>query len=229
MNPTFETTHNGKIGRLPRNIRDELNRRLEKSEPARPILTWLNALPDVQAVLASGFEGSPISEQNLSNWRQGGYQHWLKHQESRDLVRELSQNAAELATAADGVEAANHLSAVLVAELAVSARDALSAITDPAEHCARLQELLQTLACVRRQDCSSGRLAIDRELRARDRAQEKKEAEDCERCKRELELLRHSLKRGQMANSYAQPDFASQALAGAEAESLLREAKPDAS
>ena len=90
-------THNGKIGRLPRNLRDELNHRLENGETAGVVLPWLNALPAVQAVLAAEFQASQINEQNLSNWRKGGYQDWLKQQERRRLVRELTENADELA------------------------------------------------------------------------------------------------------------------------------------
>jgi hypothetical protein len=43
------------------------------------------------------------------------------------------------------------LSAVLVAELAASARDLLPTLTDPAERCARMQEFPNTLARVRQQ------------------------------------------------------------------------------
>src|ERR1019366_1515019 len=150
------TTHNGKIARLPRIIRDELNHRLDEGEPGGRILEWLNALPAVQAVLAES-GGGPISPQNLSNWRQGGHQDWLKHQERRNLVRELTENAEELAVDAGGVEMANHLSAVLMAELAASARDALAELADPAERCARMQDFLVTLARVRRQDYLAGR------------------------------------------------------------------------
>jgi hypothetical protein len=87
-----DTTHNGKIGRLPKQIRDELNHRLEDGEPGGNILEWLNALPAVMAMLAVGFGGGQISAQNLSNWRRGGFQHWLKQQERRNLVRELAEN-----------------------------------------------------------------------------------------------------------------------------------------
>src|ERR1035437_904653 len=108
------TTHNGKIARLPRNIRDELNRRLDEGEPGGRILEWLNALPAVQAVLTAEFGDGGVNAQNLSNWRKGGYQDWLKQQERRNLVRELTENAEELATDARGAEIANHLSAPLV-------------------------------------------------------------------------------------------------------------------
>ena len=56
-------THNGKIGRLPKPIRDALNRRLDNSEPAPPLLAWLDGLPEVQAVLNQQFDGKPINEE----------------------------------------------------------------------------------------------------------------------------------------------------------------------
>jgi hypothetical protein len=70
-----DTTLNGKIARLPRNIRDELNHRLDNGEPGGPILEWLNNLPQVKHVLVKDFEGGRINAQNLSNWRKGGHQH----------------------------------------------------------------------------------------------------------------------------------------------------------
>ena len=222
-----DTTHNGKIARLPRNIRNELNHRLDDGEPGGRILAWLDALPAVQAVLAAEFGGGAINPQNLSNWRKGGYQHWLKQQERRNLVRELTENAEELATDAGGVEIGNHLSAVLVAELAASARDALAELADPAERCARMQEFLVTLARVRRQDYLAGRLAIERERRARERVKEK-EMDDYQReCARESWPLVRSMRRSSMTDWYASPDFTSQAMATQEAESLLRDVKLD--
>ena len=47
---------NGKIGRLPEKNRNELNQRLADGESAAPIFQWLNALPEVQAVLAGQFQ-----------------------------------------------------------------------------------------------------------------------------------------------------------------------------
>jgi hypothetical protein len=34
---------------------------------------WLNSLPEVQARLATEFDGRAVNEQNLSAWKQGGY------------------------------------------------------------------------------------------------------------------------------------------------------------
>ena len=41
-----------KIARFPRQIREQLNHRLDCSEKTRLILAWLNSLPEVQAILA---------------------------------------------------------------------------------------------------------------------------------------------------------------------------------
>jgi len=221
--------HNGKIARLPRNIRDELNHRLDNGEPGGSILAWLNALPKVRNMLKKEFGGDPINAQNLSNWRKGGYQDWLKQQERRAVVRELTENSKELDMDAGGVEVANHLSAALVAELATSARDALAAIADPAERCVREQEFLLTLARVRRQDYLAGKLAIERECRARDRAKEKKKEEDHKKHSREWEPISRQFKRSFMGDLYAKPDFASQLMATGQAESLLRDVKLDGS
>jgi len=223
------TTHNGKIARLPRNVQDELNHRLENGETAGVILAWLNALPAVQAALAAEFHASPVNGQNLSNWRKGGYQDWLKQQERRHLVRELTANAEELATDADGVEIGNHLSAVLVAELAASARGAIEELAEPAERCVRLQEFLLTLARVRGQDYLAGRLAIERERRARERVKESEDDDYRKESARRSWPMVHDIKRSYMADLFASPDFTSQAMATAEAESLLRDVKPNGS
>ena len=221
-------THNGKIARLPRNIRDELNQRLDDGETGGRILEWLNSLPPVQSVLAAEFGGVEINAQNLSNWRQGGYQSWLKQQERRNLVCELTENAEELAMEAGGVEIGNHLSAVLVAELVAAARAALEELADPAERCARLQQFLLTLARVLRQDYQAGRLAIERERRARERVKEKEADEHKKEAAKEWEPIRLQFKRSSMTDLYAKPDFTSQLMATQDAESLLRGVKHNA-
>lgn len=218
-------TPNGKIARLPRNLRDELNHRLDDGEPGGRILAWLNALPAVQTVLAAEFGGGGVNAQNLSNWRKGGYQDWRKQQERRHLVRELTENAKELATDAGGVEGGNHLSAVLVAELAASARDALAAITDPAERCVREQEILETLAHVRRQDYLAGRLAIERERRARERAKEQEEDD----YRLENAPWHRQIMRSIMGDLYESPNLSPQLMAARHAESLLRDVKTNSS
>ena len=46
-------TRIGKIARLPHLIRQQINRRLQNGWKARQILQWLNALPEVAALMAA--------------------------------------------------------------------------------------------------------------------------------------------------------------------------------
>ena len=47
----MNSTRNGKIARLPRGVRQELNRRLHEGEQGKRLVAWLNALPEVQPEL----------------------------------------------------------------------------------------------------------------------------------------------------------------------------------
>jgi hypothetical protein len=68
---------NGKIGRLPAHILEELHTRLRSGEPHVRLVVWLNGLPEVQAVLAEHFQGSSIRRQNLEEWKQRNHSAWL--------------------------------------------------------------------------------------------------------------------------------------------------------
>ena len=83
-------TPKGKIGRLPKAVQEQVNRLMEAGEKARTLVAWLNTLPEVQAVLAAEFAGQPIREQNLSQWRQRGYQQWLGRQQALKMAQEMT-------------------------------------------------------------------------------------------------------------------------------------------
>ena len=87
---------NGKIARLPRDIRAQLNQRLERSEQSPQLLAWLNALPEVKKILQKDFAGVPISPQNLSQWRQGGLQEWLARRDLSEDAREVRHLSEEI-------------------------------------------------------------------------------------------------------------------------------------
>ena len=89
----------GKIARLPGKLREEVCRRLHDGQSARKILPWLNELPEVQAVLASEFDGQPVNDTNLTTWRQSGYADWLNRAERIERTRELARYAAEVSRA----------------------------------------------------------------------------------------------------------------------------------
>ena len=116
-------TRIGKIARLAQDIREQLNRRLVNGEPSQAVLVWLNAQRPVRKVLRDQFARRPVTKQNLSEWRQGGYRDWRRHQESRDAVRLLAERAEELDGAAQGLAVSDRLSAVLAAELGGPGQD----------------------------------------------------------------------------------------------------------
>jgi len=83
----------GKIARPPHPIREQLNRRLESSEDYEPILNWLNALPQARQVIDDHFAGRPISKQNLSDWRSGGFSEWQDRQDAVDFLTNLDDQS----------------------------------------------------------------------------------------------------------------------------------------
>src|SRR6266700_596529 len=89
-------SHKGKIARLPLAIREQLNRRLQDGEIGRDLVVWLNSAPEVQAVLKAEFGERPVNEPNLSDWKAGGYEEWLVHQDTMEQVNQLVANAKEL-------------------------------------------------------------------------------------------------------------------------------------
>jgi hypothetical protein len=90
-------TRNGKIANLPNVIREQLNLRLLEGETGRELSAWLNALPVVQSILGLQFHGAPISEVNLTHWRQGGFLQWLTERECFDSARALAEGDCDLA------------------------------------------------------------------------------------------------------------------------------------
>ncbi len=113
MSPVYtpssrSTARNGKIARLPAALRDQLGLRLDDGQPAATILRWLNAEPEVVRIIGEQFGGVPVSPQNLSEWRAGGYRDWQRAQERLAFARQITEEAGGLgsanpATLADGV------------------------------------------------------------------------------------------------------------------------------
>jgi hypothetical protein len=126
---TATRSRNGKIARLPLFTRALLNQRLDDGQTGPVILDWLNALPETRSLMADSFDGVPISLQNLSQWRLGGFVRWQqeRHMEAcwqdlshfasyveeggpnfghvaDDLVTVLSAQYAQLVTAACGLD-----------------------------------------------------------------------------------------------------------------------------
>jgi len=103
---------NGKIARLPNGIREQLNCRLADGESGNRLIEWLNSNPEVMKVMAEQFDGRPITDGNLSEWRAGGYEDWLTLDAFLGETRVLSENAGQLV--ATGISS-DHLHIVLLA------------------------------------------------------------------------------------------------------------------
>lgn len=168
-------TRNGKIARLPRTVRDEINRRLDNGEKGGPLLAWLNGLPEVRALVAAELGGKPISKQSLSEWRRGGFAEWQARQETLAQARELAADAGEITAATDG-RLTDHLATVLAVRYASALHGWNGEVTEDFRKKLRaLRGLCQDVVELRRGDHSGARLQMERERLERER--EKTDAE----------------------------------------------------
>src|SRR5579862_1215359 len=102
MNSTTDSARNGKIAHLPRSVQDRINQRLYEGQTAVSLMHELNAIPEVQAMLAKFFYGHPINEVNMHEWRSGGYQDWLRKKAAHDRDREFVADTLEHAAVTEG-------------------------------------------------------------------------------------------------------------------------------
>lgn len=165
----------GKIARLPRNLRDELNHRIDNGEMGVRLVEWLNGLPEVKQVLQTHFPGREISEQNLTEWKANGYLHWQAQQEALARARELNANATELA-AESGGGLAEPLATLVAARYAIVLDPSNGQITDETLRNLRgLKGICREVARLRRGDQVVQRMKIQRERLALDRQKTKAE------------------------------------------------------
>ncbi len=156
MNPT----RTGKIARLPRTIREELNLRLDNGEVGKSLVAWLNEQDDVQAVLAKYFAGNPVTEQNLSEWRQGGFQDWLREQSTRTWIRSLADRTKNIRDDVGQIPVSDWLSAPLAVILGRTLEHLDVAPTGDPEFRQELLALIRGLAQLRRSDHEQQRLHL---------------------------------------------------------------------
>ena len=154
----------GKIARLPRDIRIQLNTRLQDGHDGKQIVHWLNSLPQVKKVLAARFDSRPINEQNLSDWRLGGYQEWLAHNDILAQVGDLADNQHELQAVVPGQSLADHLAAAVSFRFAAILASQGQQFDEPARGQLRLlTRLCQAAVKLRRSDQNAARLKIETE------------------------------------------------------------------
>jgi hypothetical protein len=168
-------SHVGKIARLQQYLREQLNRRIEDGEPGRNLLEWLNSSGAVQDTLAAHFGGRPITEHNLSEWKQGGFKDWQHHQETRALARGFLAEAEELEEEIGDTPLTDRLTETVALALARLLRETVNGEKGPEQRMAIL-EIAREFARLRRQDHQMERLVREQEIWEEKQA-EKREAE----------------------------------------------------
>ena len=173
---------NGKIARLPLHIRTELNQRLSEGEPGLKLVAWLNRLEPVRSMLKDLSGPRTITEQNLSEWRSGGYQDWLRYEEARQFTEDLAEQAGGLDEAADGKGISDRFAALLAVDMARLAKKFLERETDDEKRWERLKEISKELSRLRRDEHRAiwtwiKRQKFERQCEQEDYAEEEKAIE----------------------------------------------------
>ena len=163
-----------KISRFPRGIREELNRRLDRSEPGKVTLNWLNALPEVQAVLKAEFDGEPVKKQNLSDWKSSGFRNWQLRQSALDFAQDNLTDDLDPSLL-------EKMSAKLIRHLQLRYAAVAGSLPapgeDPEAELRRLADLCGNLTALRRGDLSAERLAIEQQRLALEKSRSLEEME----------------------------------------------------
>ena len=162
----MEPTRRGKIARLPRALREELNHRLDEGDPQKDLVGWLNSLPEVKAVLQAHFEGKAITAQNLSEWKQGGYRDWRAQLEALEIARCLREESSAGQAESEGQPPlVDALTFWLTVRLAAETRGIVEA--EPEEGWKRLRQFSRELAVLRRGELQRQRLELERQREQR--------------------------------------------------------------
>jgi len=160
--PPYFSPRKGKIGRLPAKIRHELNLRLSDGVETTPLLAWLNAQPEVEHIMRRDFAARPVTPQNLSEWRQGGFQDWLRNQQTLEIARDLVDQSASLDELMGSEPFSQRLTTIMSAQFMQVATPLLEdAGADVEKRWHRTQQLLKELSRLRRNDIQYARLKFE--------------------------------------------------------------------
>jgi hypothetical protein len=160
-------TRTGKIARLPQTVREELNRRLTDGEPGKRLVVWLNRQATVWDVLRTEFAGRPISEQNLSEWKQGGFEDWRRHRETLAVAGRLLEEAEDLEEFDNGGIGADRfaeMAAIVIARLLQET----GRMAEGPEKCRTTLAVVRELIQLRRADRDYERAMREEELHERE-------------------------------------------------------------
>src|SRR5438045_486529 len=163
-----------KISSFPRPIREELDRRLDRAEKTKPLLQWLNSLPEIQTVLKADFEGEPVKKQNLTGWRKSGFQNWQFRQAALDFTQDALPDELDPSEL-------EKMSAKLIRCLQIRYAAVAGSLPppdgDPDTELRRLSDLSNNLTAMRRGDLSAERLSIEQQRLALEKSRTTQEME----------------------------------------------------
>lgn len=142
----------GKLQTAPREIRDEVCRRILDGQLSPQILPWLHAQPEMSRHLRERFAGVEVSDKNFSDFRTGYYQKWLKERKTIAKQRELSEHALNIVKSS-GLHTSDAAAALAAGRL-LEAVDALADEETPAE------EMMAAIVDLRKGDHKSRELAV---------------------------------------------------------------------
>ncbi len=165
---------NGKITRLPHEVREQLNRRMKDGEEGKGLIEWLNGLPEVRAVLAEEFDGQPIGPNNLSQYRKRGFWEWVNQQEALAEARRLACDAGEVEQAVPGA-LSDRFATWIAARYAVAAAKLGRSESDAKEDWQLLRELCHDMVNLRRGDHYARQLGIEEKRMVRSGGQSPEE------------------------------------------------------
>jgi hypothetical protein len=142
----------------------QLNQRLADGEAGNRLVEWLNSIPAVMKVMAEQFDSRPINENNVSEWRQGGFEEWLTLQASLDETRVISENAGQVSETG---MTSDHLHIVLLAHHAHLLQNLKTMPEDEFNN--RLKTVTKLTASImkmRRSEQNEIRLQLQREIQS---------------------------------------------------------------
>ena len=125
---------------MPKEIREQLNHRLENGWRGARLVNWLNDQPEVKEVLREQFHGRAINEQNLSQWREGGYVDWQRHQQTQAQIKWVVERSDDVGEAEGNEYLCERLARVAVAELA-ERMQRLAEVEDSSERWKQFREV----------------------------------------------------------------------------------------
>src|SRR5215510_6345070 len=105
-----------KIAKLPKPLRDLINSMLDDALPARQIIAKLQQSTHPPLPY-------PISEQNISDWKNSGYQHYLRQQQWREDSLFLLESSSDIPELASGPQLQQTLIQLALTEIFRALKD----------------------------------------------------------------------------------------------------------